>query len=151
MTTHDKAKQVIQGMLLDWAVAGCDRAEFVVAEDIIQALLKNRIALSTMVASPDLFKRFHSHCRFVGNHNPDGFTYEDYYQMAIDHAIVMEDWPMKVITRTVEIDGQEITVDVPVPESTKKANNRQLMLAYEVIRDEARRLNLTLPEDENVD
>lgn len=149
MTTHDKAKKVIQEMLLDWAAKGCDRAEFVVAEDIIQVLLKNRIALSTMTASPDLFKRFHAHARFLGRNNPDGFTYEDYYTMAIDHAIVMEDWPMKVITRKVEIDGREITVDVPVPESTKKANNRQLMLAYEVIKDEARRLGLTLPEDEN--
>lgn len=115
------------------------------ALSIVEALREKRIAFTTMAASADLFVRFHAHCRYLGSETGDG--YEHWYNEAIAHAVRLNDWPCKLVTKTVNVEGQDITVDVQVPESTRRANNRQLLLAYEVIDWEANRRGISLPEN----
>ena len=141
MTTVDRARQVIIKTLPD-----CKGKPFAdVADILLDALLQKRIGLSTMVASADLFKRFHAHCAYLGKHGGEGYEY--WYTEAIEHAVAMEDWPMRLYQRTVLIDGQSHMVDVRIPESTKRANNRQLLEAYTVIQDGAKENGLKLPEN----
>ena len=140
MTTVEKAAMIIAGELSP-AVAESEA----MARRVIVALREKKIGLTAMAASADLFTRFHAHCRHLGIHSGDG--YEHWYNEAIEHAMKLEDWPCKVITKTVDVDGQSITVDVRVPESTKRANNRQLLLAYEVIEWEAKQRGIVLPEN----
>ena len=46
----------------------------------------------------------------------------------------------------VNIAGENITVDVQVPESTTRASNKQLLCAYEYIVETAREHGIVLPE-----
>ena len=51
---------------------------------------------------------------------------------------------------TITIDGHEITVDIQIAESTRKANNRQMLGAYQVIVDHAAEEKVPLPENMEV-
>jgi len=140
MTTFEKAKQVIAKTLPDCRGLSLPDAAGLILND----LLKNRIMPTTMRASSDLFTRFHAHCRFLGTETGDG--YEDWYNRAIQHAVEQDEWPVKLIAKTISIDGHDIDVDVQVPQSTTKATNKQLLTAYEVIQDGAKEHGITLPE-----
>ena len=143
MTTVAKAKQIVIDTLPE-----CKGKPFSdVADILIDALQKKRIGLNTMVASPEFFRRFHAHCAYLGWHDRNGNGYEHWYNEAIAHAMAHEDWPRKVIVVEKEIGGEVHSIDVVIPQSTKKANNRQLLLAYSVIEDEARRQGIELPEN----
>lgn len=141
MTTYQKAVLIIADSLNKHKNAHpIDAAGYAVA-----ALLEKRIMPTTMVASPDMFKRFHAHCRFLGKET--GYGYKYWYNLAVEHAERLEDWPCKVLARTVDIDGTMVTVDVSVPESTTKANNRQLLTAYQIIEEGAKEHGVALPEN----
>lgn len=141
MTTVERAKDIIIATLPD-----CKGKPFAdVADILLDALLQKRIGLATMVASADMFVRWHAHCAHLGKESGDGYQY--WYTQAVEYAMQMEDWPVKVQPTTVVIDGVEHTIDVRVPQSTKKANNRQLLLAYQVIQDAADELGIELPEN----
>lgn len=116
-----------------------------IADEILAALADKRIAPTTMVASVDMLKRFHAHTRFLGKET--GYGYKYWYNLAVEHAESLEDWPCKVLARTVDIDGTMVTVDVSVPESTTKANNRQLLTAYQIIEEGAKEHGVVLPEN----
>ena len=69
---------------------------------LLQALEAKRITLTTMHASPELFTRFHAHTRFLGS-QPPAYGYEYWYNHAIDHAVKMDKWPVKLIEKTISI------------------------------------------------
>ena len=100
----------------------------------------------TMVASPELFVRFHAHTRYLGGVTEYGYRY--YYDKAVEAMVAAEDWPVKIVPKTITIDGHEITVDIQIAESTRKANNRQLLGAYQVIVDHAKEERVPLPEND---
>ena len=140
MTAHEKAAVIIAETLEK--VHGTPKDT---ARSILRALAKKRIAPVTMVASVDMLRRFHSHCRWLGRQT--GYGYRHHYNEAIEYAESMDEWPVKVIQRMVDIGGETITIDVSVPESTTRATNKQLMTAYEVIEDTAKELGISLPEN----
>ncbi|KKK81361.1 hypothetical protein LCGC14_2814230 [marine sediment metagenome] len=115
---------------------------------LLQALEAKRITLTTMHASPELFTRFQAHTRFLGS-QPPAYGYEYWYNHAIDHAVRMDKWPVKLIEKTISIDGHDITVDVQVPQSSHQATNAQLLCAYEVIEDGAKEHSIILPEGDD--
>ena len=141
MTTYEKAILIIAETL-----PKC-RGEAVLdaADRILRALQAERIVPTTMRGSPEMLKRWHSHCRFLGTQTGDGYEY--FYNLAIAHAVEMDMWPVKLIEKTISIDGHEITVDIQVPQSTTRATNKQLMCAYEVIVDAAAEHKVALPEN----
>ena len=142
MTTYAKAAAIIAETL-----PKCRGEKMADAADrILRALLAKRIMPTTMRASADMFKRFHAHVRFLGKET--GYGYRYFYNLAVSHAESVDEWPVKIITRTVEIDGVDITVDVSVPESTTRATNGQLLMAYSIIEEGAREHGITLPENE---
>ena len=142
MTTYEKSVQIVTAEI----VKARGVAAEVVARRCLDAMRKNRIVPHTLRGSEEMFTRFHAHCRHLGNVTGRGYEY--YYNMAIDHAVKTEDWPVKVIPRRIRLDtGDIVEVDVPIPGSSTKATNRQLMAAYTVITDEATRAGITLPED----
>ena len=140
MTTFEKAKQVIAKTLPDCRGLSLPDAAGLILND----LLKNRIMPTTMRASSDMFTRWHAHCRFLGTETGYGYSY--WYNLAVSHAIEQDAWPVKVIPQKVVIDGADVMVDVQVPQSTTKATNKQLLVAYEVIQDGAKEHGITLPE-----
>ncbi len=144
MTTYDKAVHIIAGTL-----PKCRGEKLLDAADrILLALQAKRIMPVTMVASPELFVRFHAHTRYLGIVTEYGYRY--WYDQAIEAMMETDDWPMKIVTKTIEIDGVDITVDIGIAESTRKANNRQLLGAYQVIEDGATEHKVALPENEEI-
>lgn len=142
MTVYQKAAEVIETTLRDHG----DEPGDWLARRILDNLRAVRIVPHTLRASEEMFTRFHAHCRFLGNETGRG--YRHYYNKAIAHAMTMERWPCQVIPRRVKLDtGQVVDVDVPVPSSTTKASNAQLLEAYSVITDEAKREGIELPEE----
>ena len=114
------------------------------ADRILRALLAKRITTTTMRASASMFTRWHAHCRFLGTQT--GYGYEHWYNEAVNWAVEQDSWPVKLIAKTISIDGHEITVDIQVPQSTTRASNRQLLCAYEVISGGAEEHGVVLPE-----
>ena len=137
MTTYEKAVKIIGSMLNSHHMA----------VRILDTLLDNRITMTTMRASPDLFTRFHAHCRFLGEEPSTQYGYEYWYNLAIAYAVEQDAWPVKLIPKTISIDGHDITVDIQVSQSTRLATNRQLLIAYSVIVDGAKQLGVMLPEN----
>lgn len=113
---------------------------------VLRALLAKRLTVTALRASTDMFVRFHAHCRFLGTQTGDG--YEGIYNEAIAYAESQGAWPVKMLARTVRIDGQDITVDVSVPESTTRATNEELLTAYAYIQMAADEHGVVLPENE---
>lgn len=142
MTTYERAAQIIAETLPSCRGLPLDRA----AAHILRALLDKRIMPQPMRASPELFKRFHAHCSHLGKTDGNGYRY--WYNQAIAYAESVDEWPVKIIPRTVTIAGEDITVDVAVPESTTRATNAQLLAAYQVITDAAAEQGIVLPEHE---
>lgn len=116
------------------------------ADTLLNRLLENRIMPGSMQASADLFTRFHAHTRYLGKQT--GYGYEHWYNAAIDYAVEQDEWPVKLVEQTVTVSGVDISVDVRVPESSKRATNKNLLTAYEVIQDGAREHGVFLPEHE---
>ena len=115
-----------------------------------------RIVPHTLKASDAMFKRFHAHCAHLGNVTGRGYAY--YYNEAIEHAMKTGDWPHKIFPRRIKVydmdeHGNEletyniVEVDIPIPESSTRATNGQLLAAYQVIQDEAREHGIELPEE----
>ena len=140
VTTWERAAQIIAETCTK--CKGLASAEL--AARILDALLRARIMPTTMRASADMFTRFHAHCRFLGTATGEG--YEEWYNKAVAYAVEQDDWPVKLIAKTLSIDGHDITVDVQVPQSTTRANNRQLLTAYTVITEGAKEHGVALPE-----
>ena len=144
MTTYEEIRKIIADVLTEREVCSWTAAEDL-ADDILIALREKRIAPITMRASPEFFVRFHAHVRHLGTET--GYGYSFWYQQAVDHAVSVDEWPVKIQPAKVVIDGTEHTIDVVVPQSTTKATNKQLMAAYQSIEDGAKEHGVTLPED----
>ena len=140
MTTYERAAHIIAETL-----PKCRGEKLMDAADrILNALGKKRIAPTKMVASVDMLRRFHAHCRYLGNES--GYGYKYWYSIAVDHAESVEEWPCKVLQRLVDVGGETITIDVSVPESTTRATNKQLLCAYQMIEEGAKEHGIVLPE-----
>jgi hypothetical protein len=140
MTTFEKSAQIIRDTIEANRGESGDR----LALRILKALRDKRIVPRTMRASGAMFTRFHAHCRYLGNLTG---SYKYWYNRAIRHAMRVDQWPVTIITHDVTVNGTTVTVDVPVPESTTKATNAQLLEAYTVIQDGAKDAGIVLPED----
>ena len=141
MTTYQKAVGIIaESLEKHHGRCPVDQAGFAV-----RALLENRIMPTTMRASASFFTRFHAHCRFLGTVAGDGYEY--WYNKAVEHAVGQDMWPVKLVAKTISIDGHAITVDIQVPQSTTRASNAQLLVAYSVIVDGAKEKDIVLPEN----
>ncbi len=115
------------------------------AVHILDVLLDNRITTTTMRASADLFTRFHAHCRYLGEHGGEGSRY--WYNAAVAYAVERDSWPTQLIEKVITIDGHDVRIDVLVPQSTRRASNAQLLVAYSVIVDAAKEKGIELPEN----
>lgn len=115
-----------------------------VADKIIATLATKRIGFIAILASKELFTRWHAHARFVGEET--GYGYDFVYEHAIAYAMERGMWKFKILPQTVVIAGEEITVDIKVPGSTTKASNKELLCAYEDIVDMAGEHKIVLPE-----
>lgn len=115
------------------------------AKTLVRALLSHRLAITALRASVDLFTRFHAHCRYLGE--VTGRGYKDVYNAAIEYAMSFELWPIEIVPYAVDVEGKKIIVDVTIKQSTTKANNTQLLKAYEYIVDTAKEEGKTLPEN----
>jgi len=133
MTTTERAREI----MLETIIAP-------EADRIIGALMDKRITFQTFRASNDMFVRWHSHCRYLGKETGEG--YEQIYNDAIAYAVERDDWPVKVVSREIEIAGETHTVDIQVPQSSTKATNQQLLCAYEYITNVAAEYKISLPE-----
>ena len=143
ITTYQKSAEIIEEVLRE---NHDDPADWL-ARRILDSLREKRIVPHQLKASEEMFRRLHAHTRYLGS--VDGRGYRYWYNEAINHAVKVHCWPVKIITRTVTLDsGEAIEVDIPVPGSTTKATNKQLLEAYSVISDEAKRQAIELPEDE---
>jgi len=143
MTTYEKARGLIAECIRK-AKSGDDPEQ--TAESCLRAMRDKRIVPHNLRASGELFKRFHAHCRYLGD--VTGIGYRTLYNKALRHAEKMHEWPMKIIPRRIRLDtGDIVEVDVPIPESTTRATTSNLMAAYQVIVDEAATAGVTLPED----
>lgn len=143
MTTYEKSAQIIAETIENNRA----REPREIAALALDAMRKKRIVPHTLRASDEMFTRFHAHCKHLGNETGRGYEY--YYNLAIRGAMATDDWPIKIIPRRIRLDtGQIVDVDVPMPESTTKATNGQLLAAYAVIQDEAKRAGVALPEGE---
>jgi hypothetical protein len=141
MTTYEKALQIVA----DTITAHRNDEPGELARRCLEALRAKRITPQTFRASEEMFVRFHAHCRHLGEETGKGYRY--YYTAAVEHAMKMQAWPVKIIPRMVKLDtGQVVDVDVPVPESSTRATTAHLMEAYNVITDEAMRAGVRLPE-----
>ena len=140
MSVYDKAARIIADTIAGFR----DEDELEIADRILTALGDARITPTVMRASRDMFTRFHAHCRFLGNETGDGYEY--WYNEAINYAVQQDKWPVKLIPQTVTIAGEQIVIDVQVPESTTKATNTQLLCAYEIVTDAAEAHKIRLPE-----
>ena len=134
MTTPERARAII-----------AEHTTEQVADRIIAALARKRIGFVAIKASEELFKRFHAHCRHVGEQT--GYGYRDIYNAAIAHAMEEDKWPCKMIPQSIDFAGERVTVDVQVPESTTRATNAQLLCAYEYITETAGEHGIVLPEN----
>ena len=141
MTTYERTFDIIAGTLLACKHDACTDQ----AHKILRALQAKKIMPTTMKASPDMFTRFHAHCRFVGNNT--GAGYEHFYNASIAYAVEQDSWPVKMIEKIIDIDGHKISVDIQVPQSSHRATNKQLLTAYTVIEDAAKEAGLVLPEN----
>ncbi len=135
MTTHEKSAGIISDIVHSRNMA----------IHILDTLLDNRITTTTMRASAALFTRFHAHAYFLGQHGGEGYRY--WYNAAIAYAVEQDSWPVQLIAKTISIDGHDITVDIQVPQSTTRASNAQLLVAYLVITDGAKEKDIVLPEN----
>lgn len=143
MTTYEKTVDVIRKQI---EAHRNDPAEQL-ARRCVEAMRKKRIVPQTLRASDEMFKRFHAHCRHLGNMTGRG--YEHYYNAAVNAAVKTEDWPVKIIPKRIKLDtGDIVEVDVPIPVSSTKVTNGALLAAYAVIEDEARAHGIDLPEEE---
>ena len=145
ITTHEKAARIIAETLPSCRGKPVKDA----ADRILRALQKKRIVPVTMRASAELWTRFHAHTRYLGTVTGHGYRY--YYDLAIDTMLAEDDWPVKIITKTISIDGHDITVDIQIAESTRKANNRQMLGAYTIITDAAAEERIPLPEKKTLE
>ena len=141
MSTYEKAVGIFIETLPGCRGLPLDKA----ARKLLDALYAKRIAPMTFRASDEMFRRFHAHCRYLGTETGRG--YEDVYQHAIAYAREFGEWTCKTVAQTVTIAGEEITVDVEIPQSTTKASNKQLVRAYEYITDTAAEHKIVLPEN----
>lgn len=142
MTTYEKTVAIIRDQIEKHRTEPAEQ----IARRCLEAMRHKRIVPHTMRASEQMFKRFHAHTKHLGDMTGRGYSY--YYNLAVNHAMKMDEWPHKIIPRRVKLDtGDLVDVDIPVPESTTKATNGQLLCAYQVIEEEARRAGITLPED----
>lgn len=143
MTTYERAAHIIAETL-----PGCDlrpgQSCLAAADRILRALLAKRIMPTTMRASADMFTRFHAHCRYLGTESGYGYNY--WYRLAVEHAESVEEWPVKVFPRIVDVGGETITIDVSMPQSTTRATNGQLLCAYQIIEEGAKEHGIVLPE-----
>lgn len=117
----------------------------VAARYLMDALTEKRLHVVAMRGSPDMLRRFHAHARFLGRET--GYGYRDIYNDALDYAMEHDEWPVREIVRHIEVSGEIIAIDVQIPESTTRANNKQLMRAYEYVQDCAQEHGITLPEN----
>jgi hypothetical protein len=140
MSTYERAAVVIADTLP--VCRGLPLPE--AATRILDALMAKRYVVIAMRASPDLFTRFHAHARFVGERTGDG--YQGVYNDAIQYAVERDLWPCKLVVKTIDVAGEEISVDFQIPESTTKATNAQLLCAYEYVTSVAAEQRLSLPE-----
>lgn len=141
MTTHERTANIIAEALPQRG----NETALDTADRILRDMLAKRIIPTTMRASPELFVRFHAHTRYLGIATEYGYRY--WYDKAVDMMLSESDWPVKIATKTIKIDATDITVDIEVAESTRKANNRQLLGAYQVIEDGAKEHGVPLPEN----
>lgn len=140
----------VSSKVLQIIAQACERRGVInstsVANDIAVALEEKRYMIRAMKGSPEMLRRLHAHCRYLGDATGRGYEY--YRDMAYRHAVDMHRWPTVVIPVDVTLDnGSVVTVDVTMPDSSTKATNAQLMEAYSVIADEARRAGEQLPEE----
>jgi hypothetical protein len=146
VTTYERTGEIIAKAI----TAGRGRSAEDIADSALRAMLKARIMPQPMRASGEMFVRFHAHCRFLGEVSKYGYRY--WYAKAVAHAEAQEQWPVKIIPRTVTLDtGQTVTIDVAVPESTTRATNAQLLCAYQMITEGAAALGVALPEHDILD
>lgn len=142
MTTYEKTVQIITEQVEKHRTDPPEQ----LARRCLEAMRKKRIVPHTLRASEELFTRFHAHTRYLGNTTGRGYSY--YYNLAVNHAMRMNEWPHKIIPKRVKLDtGDIVEVDVPIPESTTKATTGQLMVAYQVVQEEAQRHGIDLPEE----
>lgn len=141
MSTYEKAAQIFVETLPACRGLPLDKA----ARKLLDALYASRIAPMTFRASDEMFRRFHAHCRYLGTATGEG--YDGIYNAAIAYAREFDEWTCKTVAQTVVIAGEEITVDVEVPNSTTKASNKQLVRAYEYITQTAAEHKIALPEN----
>jgi hypothetical protein len=141
VTTYEKAMTIIA------EVVEKHRGETgeMVARRCLDALREKRIVPHTMAASGELFKRFHAHTRYLGRETMLG--YRHYYDMAVQHAVTLGEWPIVVRPVMIELPGGEVHWrDANLPDTSKKATTSNLMTAYSVIEDEAKQAGVVLPE-----
>jgi hypothetical protein len=140
MSTYDRAVRILTETIPNvWQLEAQAQAE-----KLIDALMAQRLTIVVRKASDEMFRRFHSHCAFVGEATGEG--YEAMYQGAVQYAMGLEAWPWKLVVTTATVGDEEIAVDVRIPESTTKATNKQLLCAYEYITGVADEHALVLPE-----
>jgi len=140
VTTYEKAIAIIVETLPECKGLAYPK----VADRILRALAAKRIVPTTIAGSPAMRKRWHAHCRWLAREI--GETYDDLYNKAIAYAVERSTWPIKIVPTPVEINGVKITVDIQVPQSTTKATNKQLIMAYEYIEFVAKEHGKVLPE-----
>jgi hypothetical protein len=141
MTVNEKALEIITKALVQHT--GGKASEM--ARHILDALKEVRIVPIRLRASQVFWTRYHAHCRYVGD--MDGRGHDYWHNRATRHAFKMHMWPYKIVPTQVTVNGVTIDVDVPVRDSSRNATNTQLMEAYSVIQDEAKRQGYELPED----
>jgi len=142
MTLFEKSVEVLEATI----TANRDESADWLARRCLDELRKVRIVPHRLRASEEFFTRFHAHARYLGG--VAGPSYEYWYNKAIQYAMKVQNWPMKIVPTQVKLDsGEVITVDVPVPDSSTKATNANLMEAYRVIEDEAKIRGIDLPGD----
>ena len=141
MTAYEKAHGVIAEFIS--SVYGDTRPEWP-ATKILDALNEKNLVVVVSKGSPDMLKRWHAHCRYLGKETGDG--YEGIYNEAIKYAVERDEWPVKVIAQEVCIASEMITIDVQVPQSTTRATDKQLLCAYEYITSVAAEHKISLPE-----
>lgn len=145
MTAWEKGGRALRET---FRVLKIDRPEWL-AESVLSELEHRKLTFSTAHASPDMLTRFHAHMAFLGKSSRVGLTYREIYENAVRAASATGDWPIKNVVRTVTIEGHEHVVDVPVPQSSKVATNKQLLAAYEYVQDLAKECEVILPENPN--
>jgi hypothetical protein len=154
MTTYEKAAGAIEIELIKHKIPADDASWL--ARSILSRMQSHRIGVIEFRASEEMFTRFHAHLRFFGQQQGNGYRY--WYNRIIAECVEEGEWPVKMATRYVDLASKDVrvtppkeldsyvTVDVPVPESTKRATNGQLLGAYERLLFYAAEAEITLPE-----